>query len=78
MIPTGAMGDGLGSLPDDIETLKAALIVARTEAAAAPAPAAIRRPGIDRRSWNRFLAIAASSLIAHDTVAAAGAAADWK
>src|SRR5947199_1826164 len=30
-----AMGDGLESLPDDIETLKAALIVARAEAAAA-------------------------------------------
>ena len=32
-----AMGDGLKSLPDDIETLKAALIVARAEAAAARA-----------------------------------------
>src|SRR5437868_9653823 len=31
------MGDGLESLPDDIETLKAALIVARAEAAAARA-----------------------------------------
>ncbi len=31
------MGDGLESLPDDIETLKAALIVARVEAAAARA-----------------------------------------
>jgi hypothetical protein len=29
------MGDGIESLPDDIETLKAALIVARAEAAAA-------------------------------------------
>ncbi len=32
-----AMGDGLESLPDDIKTLKAALIVARAEAAAARA-----------------------------------------
>src|SRR5258708_18946495 len=32
-----AMGDGLESLPDDVETLKAALIVARAEAAAARA-----------------------------------------
>jgi hypothetical protein len=31
------MGDGLESLPDDIETLKAALIVARAEAATARA-----------------------------------------
>ena len=31
------MGDGLESLPDDIETLKAALMVARAEAAAARA-----------------------------------------
>src|SRR5260221_3431270 len=31
------MGDGLESLPDDIEALKAALIVARAEAAAARA-----------------------------------------
>ena len=31
------MGDGLESLPDDVETLKAALIVARAEAAAARA-----------------------------------------
>jgi hypothetical protein len=31
------MGDGVESLPDDIETLKAALIVARAEAAAARA-----------------------------------------
>ena len=31
------MGDGLESLPDDIETLKAALIVARAEAAVARA-----------------------------------------
>ena len=31
------MGDGLESLPDDIETLQAALIVARAEAAAARA-----------------------------------------
>jgi len=31
------MGDGLESLPDDIETLRAALIVARAEAAAARA-----------------------------------------
>src|SRR3954465_14065439 len=31
------MGDGLESLPDDIETLKAALIVARAEAAASRA-----------------------------------------
>jgi hypothetical protein len=31
------MGDGFESLPDDIETLKAALIVARAETAAARA-----------------------------------------
>jgi hypothetical protein len=31
------MGDGLESLPDDVETLKAALMVARAEAAAARA-----------------------------------------
>ena len=31
------MGDGLESLPDDIETLKAGLIVARAKAAAARA-----------------------------------------
>jgi hypothetical protein len=31
------MGDGLESLPDDIESLKAALIVARAEAATARA-----------------------------------------
>src|SRR3954467_10702726 len=33
----GPMGEGLESLPDDVETLQAALIVARAEAAAARA-----------------------------------------